>query len=91
MISKKCFYNAITFKFSIQIITLFQILIYLLSSSHEKVDLRPRDDLYNFPSSEAQWIGHVCRSKFSQTNFTETDVELIMNLTHSVWVVVDYE
>ena len=58
-----------------------------LSSSHEKVDLRPGDDLYNVPFLWGAWIKHVCRSKFSQTNFTETDVELIMNLTHSVWVV----
>ena len=51
MISKKCFYDASTFKFSIQIITLYhkKILIYLLSSSYEKVDLRPEDDLYNIP------------------------------------------
>ena len=55
-----------------------------MSSSHEKVDLRPRDDLYNVPFLWGAWIEHICRSKFSQTNFIETDVELIMNLTHSV-------
>ena len=51
MISKKCFYDASTLKFSIQIITLYhkKIVIYLLSSSYEKVDLRPEDDLYNVP------------------------------------------
>ena len=58
-----------------------------LSSSLEKVDLRPGDDLYNVPFLRGAWIKHVCRYKFSQTNFTETYVELIMNLTHSVWVV----
>ena len=60
------------------------LLIYSFSSSHVKtvkIDVCPEDDLQTFYPSEAE-AERVGRSKLIQTNLTDPDVELFMNLTH---------